>query len=331
MLRGRADAATGMEVGVGGLWRWAGTALLLLATMMGAAVAQSGSRPTGTQGVQGNPNCPPPVIGGVIPRNWSCPTGTQRVLPRGDTAQPPVAARCVPREGAPYRLLVDMHDMAVLVFDNYGAGRQPIFIARISNMTNPQSYLVALSGTQVVLDRLQQTTGLGEDILASVNLRDSYSRSVIRALRGYDGGRGVPAGAQLVLVGHSLGGMVAQNLAASAEFNRRWRPQVVVTLGSPRTVALPIGLARRFAAVHDIVTTLSPAAWGLGGFDRRNQVWVDNGVPASEALNPIAPHLHYPDSQDLYDYDALGVPRGRGGNVLTLDAAGQEYCPSQVL
>ena len=37
---------------------------------------------TGTQGVQGNPNCPPPVIiiNGIptTPRNWSCPGATQR-------------------------------------------------------------------------------------------------------------------------------------------------------------------------------------------------------------------------------------------------------------
>ena len=26
---------------------------------------------------QGNPNCPPPVINGVVPKNWSCKTGTQ--------------------------------------------------------------------------------------------------------------------------------------------------------------------------------------------------------------------------------------------------------------
>jgi hypothetical protein len=33
---------------------------------------------TGTQGVVGNPNCPPPVLpGGITPKNWSCKTGQQ--------------------------------------------------------------------------------------------------------------------------------------------------------------------------------------------------------------------------------------------------------------
>jgi hypothetical protein len=34
---------------------------------------------TGTQGIEGNPNCPPPIINGIKPKNWSCKTGTQAV------------------------------------------------------------------------------------------------------------------------------------------------------------------------------------------------------------------------------------------------------------
>lgn len=34
---------------------------------------------TGTQGAEGNPNCPPPVINRITPKNWSCRTGTQAV------------------------------------------------------------------------------------------------------------------------------------------------------------------------------------------------------------------------------------------------------------
>lgn len=52
--------------------------------LAGAAAAQdhfnarsggNSSAPTGTQGVVGNPNCPPPVINGITPKNWSCKTG----------------------------------------------------------------------------------------------------------------------------------------------------------------------------------------------------------------------------------------------------------------
>jgi hypothetical protein len=45
------------------------------------------SAPTGTQGVEGNSNCAPPVINGVTPINWSCPTGPQTVQTSTKAAQ----------------------------------------------------------------------------------------------------------------------------------------------------------------------------------------------------------------------------------------------------
>ena len=46
------------------------------------------SRPTGTQGIEGNPNCPPPQLpGGGTPKNWSCPTRTQGI--EGNPLCPP--------------------------------------------------------------------------------------------------------------------------------------------------------------------------------------------------------------------------------------------------
>lgn len=311
----------------------AGVMALLLAVLApGSGAAQSSSRPTGTQGVEGNPNCPPPVIGGITPRNWSCPTGTKPPAPQTQAARPQAGGRCIARTAAPYRSLRTQREVAQLIFDNYAAGRHPIFIARITNMGNPNFFLVALSGTQVGLDRLQQTTGLGEDILASANIRESFSRSVIRGLEAHGGGRGVrggvPAGAQLVMVGHSLGGMVAQNLAASRDFLARWKPIAVVTMGSPRTVMLPAGLVKRFAVAGDIVPTLSLAAWGLGGFDVGSQTWIEN-MPAGRWRDVYTAHMRYPTASDLLGYDALGV--ASGNTLLVLDEVGQEYCPSRVL
>jgi hypothetical protein len=40
-------------------------------------IGPDGSAQTRTQGIEGNPNCPQPVINGIRPKNWSCPTGTQ--------------------------------------------------------------------------------------------------------------------------------------------------------------------------------------------------------------------------------------------------------------
>jgi hypothetical protein len=47
------------------------------------------TRPTGTQGVDGNPDCPPPVMAdGTSPKNWSCTTGNQGVVSNPDCPAP---------------------------------------------------------------------------------------------------------------------------------------------------------------------------------------------------------------------------------------------------
>jgi len=288
------------------------------------------SAPVGTPGaMQGNPNCPPPVVNGITPKNWSCKTGTQAV-PSAGPAPPQrpsqTAGSCFPAKKTT-RTLATVQDLATRVFDNYQD--RPIFIAPISNLQG--SYLVALSGTQL-LTKLGQTTGLPEDISTSLGLPEPYSESVIRSLNAYDGGRGVPSGSALYLVGHSLGGMVAQRLAANTGFSGRWRVAQVITLGSPRTNGTTGGVTvRRFAANGDPVPALAPAAWRATGFDAKAQTWVDNAVPASERWNPFAPHLHYPQSRDLSDYDALGLPINlpNRGTVLVLAATPQQVCDAK--
>jgi hypothetical protein len=50
------------------------------------------TRPTGTQGVEGNPDCPPPRLAdGTSPKNWSCTTAGQGVVGNPD-CPPPVSA-----------------------------------------------------------------------------------------------------------------------------------------------------------------------------------------------------------------------------------------------
>lgn len=287
-----------------------------------------GTVATGAPGaIQGNPNCPPPVVNGVTPKNWSCRTGTQAV-PNAGPAHPQGpsqrAGRCFPAKKTT-RTLATMQDLATRVFDNYQD--RPIFIAPIDNRQG--SYLVALSGTQWLLDKLGQATGLPEDISTSLGLPEPYSASVIRSLNAYDGGRGVPGGASLYLVGHSLGGMVAQRLMANPGLSGRWQVAQVITLGSPRTNASTGGVpVRRFAAHGDPVPALAPAAWRVTGFDAKAQTWVDNAVPPNERWNPFAPHLHYPGSRDLGDYDALGQPIRwpDRGTVLVLAAGPQQVC-----
>jgi hypothetical protein len=198
--------------------------------------------------------------------------------------------------GRRYMPLRTMQDMASLVFANYGV--RPILIARVDG--NPNRYLVALSGTEF---KPGQATQLLEDIAASVNGLDAYSLFVLSALNEYDNGRGVPRGAQLLLLGHSLGGMVAQNIAGNTQRFFKWRPVRVITLGSPKTNDLPPTVTlRMFASTFDPVVLASPISlFGLPG-----QTWVDSGARGKPRMAGFENHLNYPFSVDLPRYNALG-------------------------
>ena len=50
-------------------------------------IFNGGSQVQGNTQAQGNPDCPPPVINGITPKNWSCKTGTQGV--QGNPYCPP--------------------------------------------------------------------------------------------------------------------------------------------------------------------------------------------------------------------------------------------------
>lgn len=70
---------------------------------------------------------------------------------------------------------------------------------------------------------------------------------------------GVPTGSQLMIVGHSLGGLTAMNLAADVEVCARYRITHVVTLGSPIDGKRPADHTTRVISLvnnHDVIPML---------------------------------------------------------------------------
>jgi hypothetical protein len=56
------------------------------------------TRPTGTQGIEGNPDCPPPKLAdGTTPKNWSCTTSGQGVVGNPDCPAPVAADGTSPK------------------------------------------------------------------------------------------------------------------------------------------------------------------------------------------------------------------------------------------
>lgn len=250
-------------------------------------------------------------------------------------------------------------DVYKLISSLYRTGR-PIEVARVASLQN--TWMVALAGTEsgvkqansVTLDRAlddfhsdyrsRNPAGLVkigiEEILQQPKLREFFMTTVEPDFRSSQGRttmfqvrilqalrtHGVPAGARLIIAGHSLGGMDAQNLVRNAQLrNYGYRPINVMTFGSPITVEddPAIGYSR-FASRADPVPY---AAFRSLVSDRSRWTYVRN--PGDDPRLPLigdtrawqnlgnlllgtvqAAHLNYDQSNDLDDYDPRTGRRG---------------------
>ncbi|MEV0648416.1 hypothetical protein AB0I28_24450 [Phytomonospora sp. NPDC050363] len=86
-----------------------------------------------------------------------------------------------------------------------------------------------------------------------------------RALRGVLAAAGVPDGAEIALVGHSQGGVVAMNFVSDPELVRRYRFTHLVAVGAPVDYREPLAEGLWIASVtnqHDIVPALDGRGFG---------------------------------------------------------------------
>lgn len=295
--------------------------------------------PIHCQWINGQKVCGSP--GGTGPQT---PTGPNFQRPLSDDDRTNLGSeRCKPYPWTGSRLIANARELAQTVYKGYD--RDPILIARITNKLfrgqTRLAFLVALSGTEPL--NVGQATWFSQDLRAGFNLRASrFRQNVWKALLAYRDGQGVPPGTFLVLAGHSLGGMVAQNLAADPDVARFWRPLRVVTFGSPKTIDDPSWTRiTRFGAYlltphrrsHiDFVTTLTPRGDSAGA-----QIWFDSGIRAVEGLRRriaigemLALHSSYPKAEALTRYDAFGQKIGiiEKAQTLILDPQSVEYCIS---
>ncbi|GGT02824.1 MULTISPECIES: lipase family protein [Streptomyces] len=83
----------------------------------------------------------------------------------------------------------------------------------------------------------------------------TYTRAAKKLLKR----AGVPAGSELMMVGHSLGGLTAMNLATDLDVASEYRITHVVTLGSPIDNKRPADHTTRVVSLvnkHDVIPTL---------------------------------------------------------------------------
>lgn len=112
-------------------------------------------------------------------------------------------------------------------------------------------YLVTLSGTE---DVENQTTDWKTDLQAGFGFESDYTRNVVQTIL-----ENVPEGSNLFIAGHSLGGMVAQQVIANEQIKEKYEVKFTVTFGSPAVGqgSGREGQIRRMGVHNDVVPNLS--------------------------------------------------------------------------
>ena len=212
----------------------------------------------------------------------------------------------------------EANEIAEYCYQGYNEGEKgPIIVTKgtlKSFWSTKQVYLITLSGTEFVE---KQATGLFTDLLVGFNQNNMYLDNVIRVIKD-----NIPKNSNLILAGHSLGGMVAQQVAASSYIKDNYNVLNTVTFGSPLIAAGEReGTVKRLGDTSDVIPYLSATGsiekevWKLCGLQRENGGY---GTDMSSA------HVDSYLRSDLWGkYDVTGTWYGSAS--LTLDLCTQQY------
>lgn len=213
------------------------------------------------------------------------------------------------------------NEIAEYCYQGYNEGTLgPIIITKgrlQKKSVDQEVYLITLSGTEIVEN---QSTGYLTDLKVGFNLDNPYLRNVINIISA-----NIPAGSNLILAGHSLGGMVAQQVAANDTIKKNYNVLNTVTFGSPLISAgNREGDVKRLGDNSDVVPYLSVTGsitkeiWKIAGLHRENGGYGVNAVDA---------HINSYLRSDLWGkYDVTGT--WHGSATLTLDLDTQTYYQS---
>lgn len=234
---------------------------------------------------------------------------------------PPLAIQPIPLyspgPGIPavptYRIIHNMQEMAEEIFLGYsrnpGQPGNPIGVFEVLNY--PGTWLITLSGTTL---QIGQATGIAEDIQAAAGCGNLYSTAVESAILSI-----IPDGDTIILAGHSLGGMIAQEVAGFQSLTLR-EIGAILCLGSPVVVRINPLLPNRFWRLNDDTVPQTPPIGTLLAIigNPEQEHLIDESIPPGV----ISSHRSYPLCEELQDWDAWGDYAYGGGKELVL-ALGQ--------
>lgn len=219
---------------------------------------------------------------------------------------------------AQYVALTEANDVCNYVYQGYNGGTKgPIIITKgiFANQYRCSTvYLVTLSGTEIVTN---QSTGYLTDLKVGFNCDNAYLKNTVNAILS-----SVPKNSNLILAGHSLGGMVAQQVAANTTIKKNYNVWNTVTFGSPLiSEGSREGTVKRLGDSSDVVPYLSATGnliWQAAGLNRENGGYGANAYKA---------HVESYLRSDIWgNYDVVGCKNGC--SYLLLDLSTQTYFQS---
>ena len=209
-----------------------------------------------------------------------------------------------------YTMAPEIYDLVCLGYNEGEFG--PITITQgqlVNGKSKKTVYFVGLSGTEMVDC---QATGIITDLLSGFCLDNDYVKGIVKAIT-----ENVPAGSNLFLSGHSLGGMVAQQTAANSTIKDNYNVLNTLTFGSPLLAAgSREGQTIRLGDTGDVVPYLSGSLfnntlWAILGLNRENGHY---------GLDLEAAHCDSYSRADLWGkYDVIGKKNGKAKLTLDLD------------
>lgn len=197
------------------------------------------------------------------------------------------------------RCLADVQDAMNLCReqDTYGIYRGSLYTdsKKVSKV-----YLIVLSGSTMSWEK-DDIKSMYSCIKAGTVNNNDYLDAVIAGAK-----KQIPEGSKVVLVGHSLGGMVAQQFAADKEMKERYEIINILTMGSPY---IPVkdreGTIHRMADSGDVVPYCSVA--GIGNLWLGNFTYKNNGYFG----DPDKAHnISYNTAKVWKSYDCFGIKDG---------------------
>lgn len=183
-------------------------------------------------------------------------------------------------------------------------------------------YLVTLTGLEVPT-LTPQTTDVVTTGQAGLELPNDFERNVRRAMK-----KAIPKGANVVLAGHSLGGMVAQQVAADAAMQKRYNILNIVTYGAPVMFDGKVeGTLKRMGDVNDPVPYLSANTFTNWEVQNGTLQIEDSGLGLDIMFS--AHRNSYFSEKTWGKYDVLGFKGGKA--TITLKLKTQKFYASQYM